>query len=81
MLQNSSLAEFFSLHFGTENGEERLKITGYVRNTNKGNDIKIIKVNDTAKYFIIIPQNIFKVCCFMKTILYKPKTFPFEFIK
>ena len=47
----------------------------------KVNDIKINKVNDTAKYFIIIPQNIFKVCCFMKTILYKPKTFPFEFIK
>ena len=40
----------------------------------KVNDIKINKVNDTAKYFIIIPQNIFKVCCFMKT-------FPFEFIK
>ena len=45
------------------------------------NDIKINNVNDTAKYFIIIPQNIFKLCCFMKTILYEPKTFPIECIK
>ena len=41
----------------------------------KVNDIKINNVNDTAKYFIIIPQNIFIVCCFMKTILYEPKNF------
>ena len=46
----------------------------------KVNDIKINNVNDTAKYFIMIPQNIFKVCCFMKTILYEPKTLLFNII-